>query len=137
MSARSFPLPCRGAVFGTGSLKHRATAIASISSLRRDACVASVGALAALVPAIALWGFTVDDALIPARYAAHLAHGFGYRFNASGPVTDGVTPLGWAYLLAPAARGGPLAALYAAKALGLVAWTLAAGALALAVDRAG
>ncbi|CAN93793.1 putative membrane protein [Sorangium cellulosum So ce56] len=53
-----------------------------------------------------------------------------------GPVTDGVTPLGWAFALAPFAAGGPLAALAAAKALGALAWTLAAGVLALAIDRA-
>ncbi|MGK3983233.1 hypothetical protein WME99_09350 [Sorangium sp. So ce136] len=102
---------------------------------KRALLVALVGALSALLPALALSGFTVDDALITARYAHHLARGLGYRFNADGPVTDGVTPLGWAFVLAPFASGGPLAALAAAKALGVVAWTLAAGALALAVDR--
>jgi len=30
-----------------------------------------LGALCALVPAIVMWGFTVDDALIPLRYAHH------------------------------------------------------------------
>ncbi|WP_437820325.1 hypothetical protein [Sorangium sp. So ce1078] len=103
---------------------------------RRSLLVALAGALSALVPALALSGFTVDDALITARYAHHLARGLGYRFNAAGPVTDGVTPLGWAFALAPFAAGGPLAALAAAKALGVAAWTLAAGALALAIDRA-
>ncbi len=106
--------------------------------LRREtAIVAAAGALLALVPARLVHGFTVDDALIPARYAAHIARGLGYRFNALGPVTDGVTPLGFPYLLAPFAREGPLAALAAAKALGVAAWTLAAAALAVAVDRAG
>lgn len=65
-----------------------------------------------------LWGFTVDDALITARMAWHLASGIGYRFNAGGPVVDAVTPLGFAHLLAPFARGGPLGALAAAKWLG-------------------
>ncbi|WP_437878653.1 hypothetical protein [Sorangium sp. So ce513] len=101
----------------------------------RALLVALAGALSALIPALALFGFTVDDALITARYAHHLALGLGYRFNAAGPVTDGVTPLGWAFVLAPFAAGGPLAALAAAKAMGVAAWTLAAGALALAVDR--
>ncbi|MFT3764315.1 MAG: hypothetical protein QM820_02145 [Minicystis sp.] len=100
----------------------------------RPALVAAGGAIVAAVPALLLWGFTVDDALITARYAAHVARGLGYRFNAAGPVTDGVTPLGFPYLLAPFARGGPLAALGAAKLIGLVAWTLAAAVLALAVD---
>ena len=31
------------------------------------------GALVAAVPALFLWGFTVDDALISVRYARHLA----------------------------------------------------------------
>jgi hypothetical protein len=44
-------------------------------------------------------GFTVDDAWIPARYAAHLALGLGYRFNPAGPASDGVTPLGWPLVL--------------------------------------
>jgi hypothetical protein len=72
-----------------------------------------------------LWGFTVDDALITARVASHLARGLGYRFNAGGPVVDAVTPLGFAYLLAPFARSGPLAALAAAKALGAACVLLA------------
>jgi hypothetical protein len=78
----------------------------------------------------------VDDALITARYATHLARGLGYRFNAAGSITDGVTPLGWAHALAPFAAGGPLDALLAAKAMGVIAWTIAAAVLAIAVDRA-
>jgi hypothetical protein len=102
----------------------------------RAIVIAALGALAALAPALALRGFTVDDALISARYAAHLARGLGYRFNEGGPVTDGVTPLGWPYLLAPFASRGPLAALAAAKVLGGIAWALAAAVLAIAIDRA-
>ena len=105
--------------------------------VREGALAAALGALAALGPALLLRGFTVDDALIPARYAAHLARGLGYRFNAAGPVTDGVTPLGFPYLLAPFAREGPLAALAAAKTIGMVAWTLGAAVLGLAIARLG
>lgn len=97
---------------------------------------AAASALCALVPALALRGFTVDDALITARYAAHLAAGQGYRFNVGGPVTDGVTPLGWAHLLAPFAAAGPLAALSAAKISGAVAWIFGAALLGVAVARA-
>jgi hypothetical protein len=104
-------------------------------SARRLALVAAAGALAALLPALAFRAFTVDDALISARYAAHLAQGHGYRFNVGGPSTDGITPLAFPYLLAPFAASGPLAALAAAKLLGLVAWTLAAALLALAIAR--
>jgi hypothetical protein len=88
-----------------------------------------LGVLAALPLLLYLRGFTVDDALIPARYAANLAHGWGYRFNTHGPCTDGVTPLGWAYLLAPFAQSGPLSALRAARWIGGTAWLVAAGAM--------
>lgn len=64
----------------------------------------ALGALFASALAIPLaaylWGFTVDDAFIPARVAEHLRAGLGARFNAGGPVTDAVTPLGFAHLLA-------------------------------------
>lgn len=102
---------------------------------RRELALALAFAAAALLPALVLRGFTVDDALITARYAAHIASGAGYRESVGGPVTDGVTPLGFAYLLAPFARGGPLAAFAAAKVLGIAAWTLAASVVGLAVAR--
>jgi hypothetical protein len=101
----------------------------------RRALLAAAGALAALVPALVFRGFTVDDALITARYAQHLASGAGYRLNAGGPVTDGVTPLGFAFVLAPFAKGGALAGLAAAKVIGAAAWTGAAAVLGLAVAR--
>jgi hypothetical protein len=91
------------------------------------------GALAALLPAIFMWGFTVDDALISVRYARHLLSGTGWRFDAGGPCTDGVTPLPWPLTLAPLAKGGALAVLARAKVLGLVAWGLAGGALGTAM----
>jgi hypothetical protein len=78
---------------------------------------ALAGAAAALVAILNYWGFTVDDALISARVAHHLHAGQGYRFNAAGPVVDAVTPLGWAFLLAPFAKS-PLTALTAARYLG-------------------
>ena len=90
---------------------------------------AVLGAACALLPAVAMWGFTVDDALIPVRYAHNLATGFGYRFDAHGASTDGVTPLPWALLLAPLSGGDALVALVRAKVLGVVAWTGAATAL--------
>ena len=82
-------------------------------------------AIAAMLPA-ALHDFTVDDALISARYATHIAIGAGHRFNVDGPLSDGVTPLPWPYLLAPFAKSGPLSALQAGKVIGLVAWLFAA-----------
>ncbi|MBK8940123.1 MAG: hypothetical protein IPM79_21510 [Polyangiaceae bacterium] len=98
---------------------------------RRAALLASSFALAT---SLALWGFTVDDALITCRYAHHVATGRGYTFNPGGPVTDGVTPLGLPYLLAPFARGGALQALVAAKLMGAAAHALAAGLVAWAVS---
>jgi hypothetical protein len=83
-----------------------------------------------------LWGFSVDDALISARVAAHLGRGLGYRFNAGGPVVDAVTPLGWAYVLAPASGGSALAAMYFAKWLGAAAWLGAALWLGTSIARA-
>ena len=96
---------------------------------------AAFGALVALVPASWMWGFTVDDALIPVRYARHLAAGLGWRFNAHGASTDGVTPLPWPLLLAPMARAAALTVLWRAKAVGLFAWTCAAAALGAAIGR--
>ncbi|MGC4088385.1 MAG: hypothetical protein QM756_10885 [Polyangiaceae bacterium] len=90
---------------------------------------------AALAPALYLWGFTVDDALISARVAHQLATGHGYRFNAEGAPVDAVTPLGWAPLLAGFASAGPLAALSAAKWLGLVSWLAAVGWLGRQLSR--
>jgi hypothetical protein len=97
------------------------------------------GAVGALVPALVMWGFTVDDALIPLRYAHHLVTGVGYRFNAHGLATDGVTPLPWAPLIAPLATGDDLiVALQRVKAIGVLAWTFAGGALGHALaKRAG
>jgi len=63
--------------------------------------LAALWACCAALPGLALlWGFTVDDALISTRVAVHIKAGLGYRFNAAGPVTDAVTPLGFAYVLA-------------------------------------
>ena len=89
----------------------------------RACAFTALGAACALIPSLAMWGFTVDDALIPVRYANHLALGIGYRFDATGPSTDGVTPLPWPFLLAPLAAGDALTTLLRAKVIGVVAWT--------------
>ncbi len=91
------------------------------------------GLLVAVVPALWMWGFTVDDALISVRYARHLAAGLGWRFDAGGPSTDGVTPLPWPLLLAPLARADALTVLFRAKVLGLLSWGAAGGALGAAI----
>jgi hypothetical protein len=87
------------------------------------------GALAAALGVGSAWGFSVDDALISARVAQHLALGLGYRFNPDGPSVDGVTPLGWAQLLWPLARGGAVAAVASAALAGAALWVLAAAQL--------
>jgi hypothetical protein len=83
------------------------------------------GALFA-APAAYLWGFTVDDALITARVASHLATGHGYRWNVDGPVVDAVTPLGFAPLLALFSGGDVLLTMHFAKWFGAVAGFVAA-----------
>ena len=96
---------------------------------------AALGAACALVPALAMWGFTVDDALIPVRYAHNLASGAGYRFDMHGPVTDGVTPLPWVFVLRLLVAADPMTTLVRAKVLGVVAWALAGAALGARVGR--
>src|SRR5260370_39398850 len=81
----------------------------------------ALGALVAIVPALWMWGFTVDDALIPVRYAHHIALGVGWRFNVHGPSTDGVTPLPRPLVLALVARADALVVLARARALALFA----------------
>ena len=83
---------------------------------------AALFALAALPAVAALWGFSVDDAWISVRVAENLAHGYGYRFNRYGPVTDAVTPLGWAPLLSLLAGEGSALTLERARWLGALAW---------------
>ena len=89
-----------------------------------------------MLAGLAMWGFTVDDALISIRYARHLAAGVGYRFDPGGPSTDGVTPLPWPFLLAPLSVGADaLSTLVRAKALGLCAWAVSAFFLGRAIAR--
>lgn len=102
------------------------TASASRDRRRTAIVCAVVAALMALVTSLWMWGFTVDDALISIRYARNLKQGLGYRFNAGGPVTDGVTPLPWPFLLAPMAGADAFTVLARAKAFGLGAWLSAA-----------
>ncbi len=105
------------------------------TSIKKPLVTAVFGILLALVPALALFDFTVDDALIIARYATNIARGSGYRWNSIGPITDTVTPLGFPYLLAPFAQRSPLDALAASKIIGLVSWLVGASLIAIAVER--
>jgi hypothetical protein len=88
-----------------------------------------------MAPALWMWGFTVDDALIAVRYSRHLAAGLGWSFNAHGPSTDGVTPLPWPLVLAPLADADALTVLFRAKGLGLALWALTGGVLGGAIGR--
>lgn len=74
--------------------------------------------LAALGSIALAWGFTVDDALISTRVAHHLRTLGRYAFNPDGPRVDCVTPLGWAFLLAPFSGSGAWAGLEAARMIG-------------------
>jgi hypothetical protein len=96
-----------------------------------------LGVLAALPASAWLWGYTVDDALITARVASHLAQGLGQRFNPNGPSVDAVTPLGYAQVLSLFGRSEVLGAFAAAKCLGLSAWLAASAILGCLIGRVG
>lgn len=95
----------------------------------------AAAALSALVGALAMWGFTVDDALISVRYAHNLAAGHGWRFDLGGPPTDGVTPLPWPVFVAPLGRLAPLSALDVLRAAGGAAWVASALRVGAALGR--
>jgi hypothetical protein len=99
----------------------------------RESRGALLGALAALIPLLAVWGFTVDDALITARVAHHISLGHGSRFNLDGPSVDAVTPLGFAHLLSPFA-GSTLSAFTAARVIGALAWIATGAIVGRAID---
>src|SRR6188768_2229016 len=97
----------------------------------RNPVLAPLAGVVLVLPASAwLWGYTVDDALITARVATHLAHGLGATFNPHGPRADAVTPLGYAQLLSLFGQRDVLHTFACAKWLGLGAWLVAAGLLA-------
>jgi len=104
----------------------------------RNPIWAALGGILVAVPASAwLWGYTVDDALITARVAVHLAQGLGPRFNPHGPLADAVTPLGYAQLLSLFGQGDVLRTFAVAKCFGLGAWLLAAAWLARLIEGVG
>ncbi len=102
---------------------------------RADVLAAILTVCCALPGVILMWDFTVDDSLIAPRYAHHLVQGVGYRFSAADGVTDGVTPLGWAHVLVPFARGGVLSAWMAAKWIGAASWLAGVALLGVAIRR--
>jgi hypothetical protein len=81
-----------------------------------------VAACSALSAVCLFWGFTVDDAWIVSR-VAEFGKGTGrFSFNPTGPITDAVTPLGYAQLLALLAAGAGLDVFTVARFLGAAAW---------------
>ena len=96
-----------------------------------------VAVLVALPPSAWLWGYTVDDALITARVATHLAQGLGPRFNPHGPSADAVTPLGYAHLLSCFGQRDVLGTFLVAKWFGLLAWLVAAALLGRRIAAVG
>lgn len=103
----------------------------------RGLLAAVAALLAAALPMVLLSDFTVDDAWIPVRYARSLAMGMGYRASAGAPVSDGVTPLGFAHLLVPFAKLGTFQAHAAARLGGALVWLVAAAALGACIARLG
>ncbi len=77
----------------------------------------------------------MDDALISVQFARNVASGAGYRFDPTGPSTDGVTPLPWPWLLSPFAHADAWTVLCRAQWLGIAFWTLAAGLLGAAIAK--
>lgn len=101
---------------------------------KRTACVALL-LLAATVAVRLGFGFTVDDALISTRVAYHLNQLGRYAFNGDGPTVDCVTPLGWAWLLAPWSADGPWSGLQAARWLGVLCALASAGLVGALIGR--
>lgn len=91
------------------------------------AWVVAVAALTVL--AWPSWDTVVDDAFISARYADHLAEGWGLVYNAGEPPVEGYTNLLWTVLLAL----GRLAGLPMHPLLTWLGWVFAALALGAAV----
>lgn len=53
-----------------------------------------------------IWPFTTDDAFISWRYAAHLIHGHGLRFNIDGVPVEGYSNFAWVMLSALIMKAG-------------------------------
>jgi hypothetical protein len=128
---KSSSLPCSSdsSVFGAPGKRGLLRPHPAESGSASGKLTIALSVLAASIPLYVLRDFMVDDALVTARIAHHLATGIGYRFNTHGPVVDAVTPLGFAHALAPFGRAGPLQAYRAAKWLGALAWLVSAGLL--------
>jgi hypothetical protein len=78
------------------------------------------GAFLGVVASLYFWGFCVDDALIPIRYAQNFVSGHGYAMSAGARPSDGVTPLPWTFLIAPLCAGASAwTALARLKVLGI------------------
>lgn len=82
------------------------SSLTSMDTTAENPCRSTSYAGAALSVTVALilewfcWGFTVDDAWIISRVAHNGLVTGRFSFNSGGPVTDAVTPLGFAHVLA-------------------------------------
>jgi len=104
----------------------------------RNPILAPLAGVVLVLPAsVWFWGYTVDDALITARVATHLARGLGATFNPHGPPADAVTPLGYAQILSLLGQRDVLHTFVYAKGFGLLAWLLAAGLLTRLIASVG
>ncbi len=83
-------------------------------------------------PLAYFWGFSVDDAWIVTRVVQHGLDSSRFAFNPTGPVTDAITPYGFAQLVAAATRATQLPPFLVARLIGIAA---ALGCLVLVTAR--
>jgi hypothetical protein len=91
--------------------------------------------LAAAALCVSMRDFAIDDALISVRYARNIASGIGHRFNAGDIVSDGITPLPWAWMLAPLAHADALTVLSRVRFLAAVGCIATFAAVGHAIGR--
>ncbi len=84
-----------------------------------DTLAVAAAVLIFVVQAVWLWDFSIDDAGVSWRYAAHLADGHGLRWNLEGAPVEGYSNFLWVLMLGALGWVG-LEIESAAKVLGLV-----------------
>jgi len=89
-------------------------------TMKQWLAAAAAGTLASL-PLAYFWGFSVDDAWIVTRVVQHGLESSRFAFNPTGPVTDAITPYGYAQLVAGATRATQLPPFLVARLVGVAA----------------
>ncbi len=117
------------------TLMFAGSALAVARERRNTLCFAALFGIVGVALCLLMKDFAIDDSLISVRYARNLASGIGYRFNAGDPSTDGVTPLPWAFMLAPLARADALSVLHRARFLGGVIYVVTLSAVGWQVGK--